>query len=206
MARSESQRGCPREPELDRLVAGELSGEAGAELRRHVDGCAICRQRVEAVAKEPGAMGAGHASRGDDADVTIDGRAAKPSGEGRPPVSIEGYEIVRELHRGGQGVVYQAIQKSTKRKVAIKVLLEGPYASPSAKRRFEREIELVASLKHPNVISIFHSGGPAFVVGAPAREAMSRPSSQSGAMPLPVSSWMAPGVLVRSSRPMPRST
>ena len=72
--------------------------------------------------------------------------------------AIEGYEIIREIHRGGQGVVYQAIQKSTKRKVAIKVLLEGPYASKSARRRFEREIELVAQLKHPNIIGIFHSG------------------------------------------------
>ena len=71
---------------------------------------------------------------------------------------IEGYEILRELHRGGQGVVYQAIQKSTKRKVAIKVLLEGPFASEKTKRRFEREIELVAQLKHPNIIAVFHSG------------------------------------------------
>ncbi|MEE9297116.1 MAG: protein kinase [Phycisphaerae bacterium] len=75
-----------------------------------------------------------------------------------PRISIEGYEILHELHRGGQGAVYQAIQKATKRKVAIKVLIEGPYASKSARKRFEREIELVAQLKHPNIISIFHSG------------------------------------------------
>ncbi|MCH8881673.1 MAG: protein kinase [Planctomycetes bacterium] len=73
-------------------------------------------------------------------------------------IVIEGYEILRELHRGGQGVVFQAIQKSTKRKVAIKVLREGPYASKSAQKRFEREIELVAQLKHPNIIAIFDSG------------------------------------------------
>ncbi len=74
------------------------------------------------------------------------------------PIAIEGYDMVRELQRGGQGVVYQAVQRSTKRKVAIKVLLQGPYASESAKKRFEREIELVAQLKHPNIIPIFHSG------------------------------------------------
>ncbi|MGB2984615.1 MAG: protein kinase [Phycisphaerae bacterium] len=82
-------------------------------------------------------------------------------GSALPPqrsISIEGYEIVRELHRGGQGVIYEAIQKSTKRKVAIKVLLAGQYATDSAKRRFEREIELVAQLKHPNIIAIFDSG------------------------------------------------
>ena len=73
-------------------------------------------------------------------------------------IIIEGYEILRELHRGGQGVVFQAIQKATKRKVAIKVLREGPYASKSAQKRFEREIELVAQLKHPNIIAIFDSG------------------------------------------------
>jgi len=81
---------------------------------------------------------------------------------GRPAVhefqEIAGYQILRELHRGGQGVVYEAHDRVTKRKVAIKVLLEGPYASRAARRRFEREIELVASLKHPNIVAVFHSG------------------------------------------------
>jgi len=76
----------------------------------------------------------------------------------QPHLIIEGYEIVRELHRGGQGVVYQAIQKSTKRKVAIKVLREGPYATKAAKARFVREIEFAAQLKHPNIITVFESG------------------------------------------------
>ena len=76
-----------------------------------------------------------------------------------PPLPrIEGYEILRELTHGGQGVVYLAVQRSTKRKVAIKVLLAGRYASRSARHRFEREIELVASLKHPNIIAVFDSG------------------------------------------------
>src|SRR6267142_423375 len=77
----------------------------------------------------------------------------------RPPmVAIEGFEIIRELNHGGQGIVYEAVQKSTKRKVAIKVLLEGRHASKSARRRFEREVELVANLKHPNIVVIFDSG------------------------------------------------
>ena len=71
---------------------------------------------------------------------------------------IPGYEILRELGRGGQGVVFQAIQSSTKRKVAVKVLLEGPYASKSARRHFEREVELVSHLKHPSIVSVFDSG------------------------------------------------
>ncbi len=74
------------------------------------------------------------------------------------PINIGGYDILKELHRGGQGVVYEAVQHSTRRKVAVKVLLEGPYASAPARERFEREVELVASLKHPNIIAIFDSG------------------------------------------------
>ncbi len=72
--------------------------------------------------------------------------------------SITGYEIVREIHRGGQGVVYQAIQKNTKRKVAIKVMREGPFASPRDKARFEREVQILASLNHPHIVAIHDSG------------------------------------------------
>ncbi|MEW6251231.1 MAG: protein kinase, partial [Planctomycetota bacterium] len=72
--------------------------------------------------------------------------------------TIEGYALKEELHRGGQGVVYRAIQLGTKRQVALKVLLEGPYASETTRRRFEREIELAASLRHPNIVTILDSG------------------------------------------------
>ena len=75
-----------------------------------------------------------------------------------PDIEIPGYEIVRRLSEGGQGVVFLAVQASTKRKVAIKILQAGPLASRSAKRRFHREVELVAQLKHPNIITIFDLG------------------------------------------------
>ncbi len=71
---------------------------------------------------------------------------------------IPGYRLIREISRGGQGVVYQAVQESTKRKVAVKVLLEGPYASESARNRFQREVDLVAQLKHAHIVTIFDSG------------------------------------------------
>ena len=71
---------------------------------------------------------------------------------------IAGYRVDGEVHRGGQGVVFKALQLSTKRTVAIKVLLDGHYASAAAQRRFEREVELAASLQHPDIVAIFDSG------------------------------------------------
>lgn len=71
---------------------------------------------------------------------------------------IRGYDQLIELARGGQGVVYRAVQVSTRRAVAIKVLLDGELASGIARRRFEREIDLVASLRQPGIVSVYDSG------------------------------------------------
>jgi predicted Ser/Thr protein kinase len=75
-----------------------------------------------------------------------------------PAGSFEGYEVVREIHRGGQGVVYLAVQASTKRKVAIKVMHAGPFLGSSGKARFEREVEVLGQLHHPNIVDIHDSG------------------------------------------------
>ncbi|MGH6962046.1 MAG: serine/threonine-protein kinase, partial [Dongiaceae bacterium] len=63
-----------------------------------------------------------------------------------------------ELHRGGQGVVYLANQTATRRQVAIKVLREGPFAGPHDRARFEREVQILAQLRHPNIVTIHDSG------------------------------------------------
>lgn len=71
---------------------------------------------------------------------------------------IKGYKPTEQIGRGGMGVVYKALQLSTKRVVALKVILSGPFASPSALRRFEREVELAARLQHPGIVRVLESG------------------------------------------------
>ncbi len=71
---------------------------------------------------------------------------------------IPGYTIVRELHRGGQGVVYLARQEGTGRQVAIKLMREGALARQSDRIRFEREIRVLAQLDNPNIVTIHDSG------------------------------------------------
>lgn len=78
--------------------------------------------------------------------------------ESPPMPALPGYRLIRELHRGAQGIVYLAIQTSTKREVAIKVMREGPFAGPNDRARFEREVEILARLEHPNIVTIHDSG------------------------------------------------
>jgi eukaryotic-like serine/threonine-protein kinase len=86
---------------------------------------------------------------------------------GRVDVEIPGYEHLRELKRGGQGIVFSAIQTGTKRRVAIKILLDAAGFSESGRRRFEREVDLAAGLRHPGIVRVYDSGvaaGRAFLV------------------------------------------
>lgn len=69
-----------------------------------------------------------------------------------------GYQSVREIRRGGQGVVYEAIHQATGRKVAVKVMREGPLAGSRERARFEREVRILAALDHPHIVTIHDSG------------------------------------------------
>ncbi|MCH7813704.1 MAG: serine/threonine protein kinase, partial [Planctomycetes bacterium] len=73
-------------------------------------------------------------------------------------VSFPGYDIVGEIHRGGQGVVYRAFQRSTHRDVAIKVMHESALADASTRARFEREVQILGQFRHPNIVAIHDSG------------------------------------------------
>jgi hypothetical protein len=83
-------------------------------------------------------------------------RAVQPT-EGIP-ARLADFRIVREIGRGGMGVVYEAEQISLKRQVALKVLRFGAVADPEAMKRFQREAETIASLHHTNIVPVFAVG------------------------------------------------
>ena len=71
---------------------------------------------------------------------------------------IEGYRIIDKVGEGGMATVWRALQLSTQREIALKVLGAGTFASKKARLRFEREVELTARLEHPNIARIYESG------------------------------------------------
>ncbi|MCY3020275.1 MAG: serine/threonine-protein kinase, partial [Planctomycetota bacterium] len=75
------------------------------------------------------------------------------------PRSFDGYTIVRELARGGMGVVILAEQAELRRRIAMKVVLPGAAASdPAVRERFMREARAMAKLKHPHIVEVHGVG------------------------------------------------
>ncbi len=73
-------------------------------------------------------------------------------------IQIAGYRILDEIHAGGQGVVFRALQETTGRNVAIKFLRSGPLASVDDQDRFDRETRVLGQLRHPNIVAVHDSG------------------------------------------------
>ena len=126
---------CPSDKTFTRLLEGALSDAELQALQAHGDGCAACGRTLAELARTMTPGG------GDWLD--------------------QRYQLLEPLGIGGMGVVYTAFDNKLQRKVAVKRLREMAVAASADRRRarFLREARLLASLSHPNVLTVHDVGG-----------------------------------------------
>ncbi len=131
---------CPPAELLRRLGSDSLSPADFAAIEAHVSGCERCQSDLERMA-------------GESATPTALAVAPWPPGPVAP--AIPGFEIERELGRGGMAIVYRAWQPSAGRHVAIKVVGGGPGVGDRQRARWLREARAMGKVAHPNVLPLY---------------------------------------------------
>jgi len=168
---------CLSQDTVDRYVQHLCSADQAQWIKDHIADCGSCRRRIEAAhSRKPretrctGIQGVDQATTETQTPLRPEEAATssmpQPSSNlsdervcaGGPTVTFEGYQIIEELPQGGQAIVYKAIHKATKAKVALKVLLPSLTGSAKARQYFRQEVELAARLSHPNIVTIRDSG------------------------------------------------
>jgi serine/threonine protein kinase len=147
-------------PAAETLLAlgmGKLDDATAQRVFAHLEQCSDCRQQVAGQTSDE-FLQRMRAALSHSAPTT---RATEETSPPLPPPlhpelpHIPGYEVLRELGRGGMGVVYLAENQLLKRREVLKVVSKHLLDQPGAVERFLREIQAVAQLHHPNLVTAY---------------------------------------------------
>ncbi len=166
--------GCPSGEVLSDLALGKLPMDSIEVLGRHVEACPACQAILETLD-----------GLEDSVIADLKGQPSPPPPDPRlqqqirkaeqisrvvwhdpPPETAEEplpehlgqYKILERIGRGGMGTVYKALHTRLKRTVAVKVLPRDRLQDPRAVVRFQRELEAVGRLDHPNLVRAYDAG------------------------------------------------
>ncbi len=141
---------CPTELELEWFVGlPATEGDEATRIETHLSRCDRCRERLGSLRTDELLL------RECREVIDIAREAAPDVGMGRQ--SLGHFALLEELGSGGQGVVWKALDRRVGRQVAIKVLRLGHFAPARQRRRLDREIEIVASLRHAGIVTLYES-------------------------------------------------
>jgi eukaryotic-like serine/threonine-protein kinase len=166
---------CATPQQLERLIHDQLDDPQRETIVVHVQHCVTCQQVLEQLTRETADRARSAADPSQTHPETdllqllkVQGPLVEEDATNRPshrPVptpgaypSIAGFRILREIGRGGMGVVYEAEQEVLSRRVALKVLPAHSLIHPTQIQRFEREAKTAARLHHTNIVPVFGVG------------------------------------------------
>jgi tRNA A-37 threonylcarbamoyl transferase component Bud32 len=146
----------PTAADLAAFAVGKLNDADARAVAEHLAGCPDCRRAAEDASGDSFVARLRAAGTPNASDNT-----AVPGGRGpaAPPdvppelANHPRYRILKELGRGGMGVVYLAQQTAMNRQVVIKVVNKALLDHPDAVERFRREVHAAARLSHPNIVT-----------------------------------------------------
>jgi len=157
----------PTDQALHAYGLGKLDDASTESVDAHLENCPDCQRRLAGIsgdsflgrlraagAQPPAQSGAGSPAgvpRGTDSAKSLASSIDHPI----PAELVELYEIIREIGRGGMGVVYLARHKIMDRLQVLKVLNQDMLGRRGTIERFLREIRVAARLSHPHVVSAY---------------------------------------------------
>jgi tRNA A-37 threonylcarbamoyl transferase component Bud32 len=152
----------PSPADLAAFAAGQLADADARAVAAHLESCPDCRRAAAAPGPSSGTHVRGAPPARPRSGTKLPGGPAPAHAPAGPPPGLPPelahhprYLILRELGRGGMGVVYQARQTVMDRPVVIKVISQSLLDRPDALERFRREVRAAAQLAHPNIVTAY---------------------------------------------------